>query len=259
MYSLKSLFGTRIKFVCMYYSVFTHSVSLWLSRMISFFRDDATARRDGIIVQSFDIRDSFIYTQLDRLIISPRSWYSVSWRTVSFFIKFRFFLARKISWAELRISWRQHTFYNVPVQLLNYYRGYYWKEKKNKKKALTGLLLCLNLDSIRQPPQTRPWEDSSYPSKYHYWALLIGRFQFDRYSVKRHSTLMDVTSYRVILYPRLILLFVFSAFQEKDEQYSVSAVEEHVLMAKESIQFCSFRIFKVIFGRNRQGTDILPC
>ena len=57
---------------------------------------------------------------------------------------------------------------------------------------------------------------------------------------------MDVTSYRVILYPRLIALFVFSAFQEKDGQYSVSAVEEHVLMVKESIQFCSIRIFKAI-------------
>ena len=48
--------------------------------------------------------------------------------------------------------------------------------------------------------------------------------------------------------PRLIALFLYSlpAFQEKDGQYSVSAVGEHVVIAKESTQLCGFRIFKAI-------------
>ena len=48
--------------------------------------------------------------------------------------------------------------------------------------------------------------------------------------------------------PRLIASFVYSlpAFQEKGGQYSVSAVGEHVLIAKESMQLCGFRILKAI-------------
>ena len=76
------------------------------------------------------------------------------------------------------------------------------------------------------------------------------RYQFEMYSVKRHSTLMGVTWWREILYPDHQHCLSALCQHSRKRTYSVSALKELVLFQHSrneiSLQVGSFRILKTI-------------